>query len=214
MRIKLMPLVVALSLLCALFAVLEPSPTAGQKRSQSRGKSQKRKNPKPSPPAESEYKVIKISSKIELELGMKLPGTQPKTCYSPYITTTGPFIPGPNKSDLWEMKGKTFCRYEAEWAGIKGDIGADDNWAINYITTSDPAFVTSEGLKVSDSAEKVLKVSKGEVVKESDYEFSVRLPSGWFANFWQIEYDAKGKLVVVTNGQLRPDTKVASFFKK
>ena len=208
MRTKLLPLAVNLLLLFALVAILPPSLAMGQKSS----KNQKRKKIKPPSPAASRYQALKISSKIELELGMKLPGTRPKMSFR--VSTTGPNIPNPNKSEGWRMGGNFIFLYDAEWNGIEGLFGADDNWAINYITTSDLAFVTSEGLKVGDTAEKVLNISNGEVVKESDYEFSVRLPSGWYANFVQVEYDANGKLVAVTNGKLKPETKVTSFFKK
>ena len=210
MRIKLMPLVVALSLLCALFAILDPSPAAGQRRSQSRGKNQKQKKPTPRPTPRQEYETVGFTSAQEPELGMKLPGKPPR--YGRIIMETG--TPAPNDPGMWISKGDIFIVYDIKWAGIKGIIGEKD-WVINYISTSDPAFVTPEGIKVGDSAEKVLKISKAEVVKANDYVFYIRLPSGWRAEFrLPVEYDANGKLKAVTNGQLSPDTKVIGFDKK
>ncbi len=211
MRIKLMPLVVALSLLCALFAVLDPSPAAGQKRSQSRGKSQKRKKPKPRPSARQQLETAVFTSALEPELGMKLPGKPSRSGRG--FAEIG--TPDPNNPGIWISTGRIFIGYDFEWAGIKGIIGADENWAVNYISTSDRAFVTPEGIKVGDSAGKVLEISGAAVTKANDYVFYIRLPSGWRAKFrLPVEYDANGKLKAVTNGQLSPDMKVIGFDKK
>lgn len=212
MRMKLVPLAVILSLLCAMIAMPSLSLAAGQKSPRSRSKSRVRKTPKARPIPQREYETVKITSERELELGMKLPGTPPKM-FTPITQSMG--TPSPDRPGIWYGGGPIIAGLEAEWAGVKGMIGADTKtWVITYISTSDLAFVTPEGLRVGDSAEKVLKVSGGEVIKENDYVFYVRLPSGWHAKFEQVEYDANGKLIVVTNGRLKPDTKVVRFYKK
>jgi hypothetical protein len=157
-------------------------------------------------------RIPNFTFRREPELGMVLPGKPPQ--FYTGIITTAP-IPDPDKQGQWLGTGMPTPGFDAQWAGIRGVIGTDlDNWVITYIATSDPAFRTSEGLKVGDSASEVLKVSGGEVIKENDYVFSVKLQSGWYARFLQADYNASGKLIQNANSKLRPETTILRFYKK
>lgn len=150
--------------------------------------------------------------KREPELGMALPGNPPA---SSYLLSIDPGMPDPYQPGGWTSTSRPTPGFEAEWFGIKGIIGADmDEWLITYVATSDVNFKTSEGLKVGDSAARVLEISKGQVIKENDYVFSVKLPSGWSAQFKQADYNTQGKLIPNIGGKLRPETKVVKFYKK
>lgn len=165
-----------------------------------------------SPSVKPQTQTIGFVFKREPELGQALPGNPPHA-FSPIVTDAA--MPDPNKPGGWLGSGQPMSGFHAEWLGIKGVIGADlGEWVISYVGTSDPVFRTPEGLKVGDSAARVLELSRGKVVKENDYVFDVKLSSGWYARLLQADYDSQGKLIPNTGGELRPGTKVTKFYKK
>jgi hypothetical protein len=170
---------------------------------------------KPNPtrlPVQNQSQTVSFKFKREPLLGMALPG-EPPQLYTPMMTGAG--MPDPDKQGQWLGAGPLTPGFRADWNGVELTIGADmEEWVITYVATSDPAFRTSEGLSIGDTAARVLAISKGTVTKENDYVFYVKLPSGWNAQFGQADYDAQGKLIPNKRGELRPETKVARFYKK
>lgn len=68
-------------------------------------------------------------------------------------------------------------------AGVNFFVASNDGKMIEYIKTSDPGFVTPEGLSVGSSVDDVRRAGGGEVLGEYGWAFYSRLPSGWRAVF-------------------------------
>jgi hypothetical protein len=90
--------------------------------------------------------------------------------------------------------------------GVHYTVATDSAKVIEYVSTSDPAFRTPEGLAAGDTLEKVLAAAKSEVVREPGWAFYVRLPSGWSAAFVQGQS--------MTEGELPASAGVCFFFKR
>ena len=90
--------------------------------------------------------------------------------------------------------------------GITFIVSVDHDGNLNYISTNDSQFKTSEKLKVGDTLQKAKNYQAGKVNKESGWCFWIPLSSGWRAAFLQ------GALA--TEGKLKPDSIIKWFFKR
>ena len=90
--------------------------------------------------------------------------------------------------------------------GINFIVSVDHDGNLNYISTNDSQFKTSEGLKVGDALRKAKNYQVGAINKESGWCFWILLSSGWKATFIQGSS--------TTEGKLKSDSKIKWFFKR
>jgi hypothetical protein len=90
--------------------------------------------------------------------------------------------------------------------GITFIVSVDHDGNLNYISTDDSHFKTSEKLKVGETLEKAKNYQVGTLNKESGWCFWILLSSGWKAAFIQGP--------AATEGKLQPDSKIKWFFKR
>lgn len=97
--------------------------------------------------------------------------------------------------------------YEVRYGGIHYTVGTErDSDVVKWVSTSDPAFRTAEGLAAGDTLAKVLAIAGKEVSREPGWGFHVELPSDWSAAFVQGPS--------MTDGELQPSAKICFFFKR
>jgi hypothetical protein len=85
-------------------------------------------------------------------------------------------------------------------------VSVDHDGNLNYVSTNDSHFKTSEQLKVGDTLRKAKNYQVGPLNKESGWCFWILLSAGWKAAFIQ------GRSA--TEGKLKPDSKIKWFFKR
>ena len=90
--------------------------------------------------------------------------------------------------------------------GITFIVSVDHDGNLNYISTIDSHFKTSEQLKVGDTLRKAKIFQVGTLNKESGWCFWILLSSGWKAAFIQGPS--------ATEGKLHPDSKIKWLFKR
>jgi len=85
-------------------------------------------------------------------------------------------------------------------------VSVDDDDKLNYISTNDSRFATSENLKIGDTFRKATHFRVGEVKKEPGWCYWVQLSSGWKAAFSQGPS--------ATEGNLDPNSRIQWFFRR
>jgi hypothetical protein len=73
--------------------------------------------------------------------------------------------------------------YEIRRNDIVFRIAVDEANRVTYISTSDPAFSTDEGISMASSLRDVKQITDSALKKEPGWAYHIRLPSGWRAAF-------------------------------
>jgi len=111
---------------------------------------------------------------------------------------------------------QTWPSYRVIDSGILYTIGVDGEERVRFVSTSDAAFASPEGLRVGDAAAVAEKAAPGEKIRsELGWGHFIALPSGWYAFIDSSWIDTTGHLEPNLNiGKLRADAHVVMFFKR
>src|SRR5436305_10221936 len=76
---------------------------------------------------------------------------------------------------------QTWPSYKVIDGGIAYTIGVDREERVRFLSTSDAAFASPEGLHIGDSAAAAEKAAPGQSIRsELGWGHFIRLPSGWY----------------------------------
>src|SRR3954452_24514637 len=111
---------------------------------------------------------------------------------------------------------QTWPSYQVIDGGISYTIGVDGEERVRFLSTSDAAFASPEGLHIGDAAAVAEKVAPGQSIRsELGWGHFIRLPSGWCAFIDSSWIDTNGyKQPNLNIGKLGADAHVAMFFKR
>jgi len=112
---------------------------------------------------------------------------------------------GPSSYKLLTSPSQMSPAYTVDFMGTKYIICSDQKQRIRYISTSDPAFRTPEGLAIGNPLGKVLQISHVSAHKLPGWGYVVPLKSGWNAGFFIGESG--------TDREPQPNEPVGWFFK-
>ena len=87
-----------------------------------------------------------------------------------------------NSDQLVVASAQTAYYCDVTVNGVLFTVASIDKRCISYISTSDPAFVTPEGIGVGSTLEE-LKRQYGPISEETGWAYFYVLPSGWCASF-------------------------------
>lgn len=111
---------------------------------------------------------------------------------------------------------QTWPSYQVIAGGIHYSVGVDYEERVRWVSTSDAAFRSPEGLRVGDSAALAEKAAPSQkIVLEPGWGHYIELPSGWCAFIDSSWMDSRGHRQPDLNiGKLGADAHVATFFKR
>lgn len=79
--------------------------------------------------------------------------------------------------------------YNGRTDSMEYSIGTDDRGRIIFIRTTEPSFVSPEGVKIGTTVSQLLSDAKLRVTEETGWAWYVPLPSGWNAQLMSPESD-------------------------
>ena len=134
------------------------------------------------------------------------------------VPQLGEPLAGLGETCVWTVaaSAQTWPSYEVAVNGTKFTIGVDEEHTVRFIATSDPSFVTAEGLHVGDAASDALKAAPGRMVmRERGWGNFVVLPSCWSALLDDSHFDTDGRIVLnLGEREPGPSARVAMLFMR
>lgn len=111
---------------------------------------------------------------------------------------------------------QTWASYKVIDGGISYTIGVDREERVRFVSTSDAAFASPEGLHIGDAAAVAEKAAPGQSIRsELGWGHFIRLPSGWYAFIDSSWIDTNGyKQPNLNIGKLGADARITTFFMR
>jgi hypothetical protein len=100
--------------------------------------------------------------------------------------------------------------------GVGFAIAVDDDAVVRFVSTTDPRFVTPEGLHVGDGVATALGAAPTETIQqERGWGYYIALPSGWYAFIDDCRTDSSGYVGLnLGTRPLQADARVMMFFRR
>lgn len=74
--------------------------------------------------------------------------------------------------------------YKLNSNGVPFHIGLNDNDEINFISTNDKGFITTDGVKIGSTLGEIKQITTNKLICEHGFGCYVLLNSGWYAGFY------------------------------